>query len=70
MHAAPDQGLRGVLLLRLVPGIPFQAINFASSFSGARLWPFTAATALGVLPGTAVYVTAGASATSPASPAL
>ncbi|MEU0715727.1 TVP38/TMEM64 family protein [Streptomyces lavendulocolor] len=65
-----DQGFRSVLLLRIVPGIPFQAVNFAAAFSGVRLWPFTAATAIGVLPGTAAYVTAGASASSPTSPAF
>ncbi|MFI9585957.1 TVP38/TMEM64 family protein [Streptomyces sp. NPDC052236] len=65
-----DQGFRSVLLLRLVPGIPFQAVNFAAAFSGVRLGPFTAATTLGVLPGTAAYVIAGASASSPTSPAF
>ncbi|MDK9500929.1 VTT domain-containing protein [Streptomyces katrae] len=65
-----EQGFRSMLLLRLVPGVPFQAINLAAAFSGVRLWPYTAATALGVLPGTAAYVTAGASASSPTSPAF
>ncbi|WP_051722536.1 TVP38/TMEM64 family protein [Streptomyces albus] len=65
-----DQGFGSMLLLRLVPGMPFQAVNFAAAFSGMRLWPFTAATAAGVLPGTAAYVTAGASASSPTSPAF
>lgn len=65
-----DHGFRSVLLMRVVPGIPFQAVNFAAAFSGVRLWPFTAATAVGVLPGTAAYVTAGASASSPTSPAF
>lgn len=65
-----DQGFRSMLLLRIVPGIPFQAVNFAAAFSGMRLWPFTAATAVGVLPGTAAYVVAGASASSPTSPAF
>ncbi|MCX5302792.1 TVP38/TMEM64 family protein [Streptomyces sp. NBC_00160] len=65
-----QQGFRSMLLLRLVPGVPFQAINLAAAFSGVRLWPYTAATALGVLPGTAAFVTAGASASSPTSPAF
>jgi len=65
-----DQGFRSMLLLRIVPGIPFQAVNFAAAFSAIRLWPFTAATAVGVLPGTAAYVIAGASASSPTSPAF
>jgi uncharacterized membrane protein YdjX (TVP38/TMEM64 family) len=65
-----DQGFGSVLLLRVVPGVPFQGVNFAAAFSGMRLWPYTAATAVGVLPGTAAYVIAGASASSPASPAF
>ncbi|TPQ19942.1 TVP38/TMEM64 family protein [Streptomyces sporangiiformans] len=65
-----DQGFVSVLLLRIVPGVPFQGVNFAAAFSGVRPWSFTAATALGVLPGTAAYVTAGATASSPTSPAF
>ena len=63
-----DQGFGSVLLLRIVPGVPFQGVNFAAAFSGVRPWSFTTATALGVLPGTAAYVIAGATASSPASP--
>ncbi|GAA1231870.1 hypothetical protein GCM10009665_22650 [Kitasatospora nipponensis] len=65
-----EQGFRSVLLLRLVPGVPFQAINLGAALSGVRLRPFLAGTALGVLPGTAAYVVAGASAGSPGSPAF
>ncbi|MDH6125773.1 VTT domain-containing protein [Kitasatospora sp. GP82] len=65
-----EQGFRSVLLLRLVPGVPFQAANYGAAFSGVRVLPFLAATALGVLPGTAAYVIAGASAGSPDSPAF
>ena len=65
-----DQGFVSVLLLRIVPGVPFQAVNFAAAFSGVCPWSFTAATTLGVLPGTAAYVIAGATASSPASPAF
>ncbi|MFF4653343.1 TVP38/TMEM64 family protein [Streptomyces sp. NPDC001380] len=64
------QGFRSVLLLRIVPGVPFAAANFGAAFSGVRALPFTAATALGVIPGTAAYVVAGASASSPGSPAF
>ncbi|MDT9691902.1 TVP38/TMEM64 family protein [Streptomyces sp. P9(2023)] len=65
-----QQGFRSVFLLRVVPGVPFPAVNFAAAFSGVRLRSFAAATALGVLPGTAAYVVAGASASSPTSPAF
>ncbi|MFD9129730.1 TVP38/TMEM64 family protein [Kitasatospora sp. NPDC059571] len=65
-----EQGFRSVLLLRLIPGVPFQAANYACALSGVRAAPFLGATALGVLPGTAAYVVAGASAGSPTSPAF
>ncbi|WP_233288879.1 TVP38/TMEM64 family protein [Kitasatospora sp. MBT63] len=65
-----EQGFRSVLLLRIVPGVPFQAANFGCAVSGVRFWPYTWATALGVAPGTAAYVVAGASAGSPGSPAF
>ncbi|WP_035795042.1 TVP38/TMEM64 family protein [Kitasatospora mediocidica] len=65
-----EQGFRSVLLLRLIPGVPFQAANLGAAFSGVGLRPFLAGTALGVLPGTAAYVVAGSAAGSPGSPAF
>ncbi|MGP3684246.1 TVP38/TMEM64 family protein [Streptomyces sp. IBSNAI002] len=64
------QGFRSVFLLRIVPGVPFPAVNFAAAFSGIGLRSFTAGTALGVVPGTAAYVVAGSSASDPSSPAF
>lgn len=65
-----EQGFRSVLLLRVLPGIPFQAANYGAAFSGARFVPFLAGTAIGVVPTTAVYVTAAASAGEPGSAAF
>ncbi|MFJ2781004.1 VTT domain-containing protein [Kitasatospora sp. NPDC087315] len=65
-----EQGFRSVLLLRLLPGLPFQAGNFGAAFSGVRFLPFLTATAIGVVPTTAVYVTAAASAGEPGSAAF
>ncbi|MGW2635312.1 TVP38/TMEM64 family protein [Streptomyces chattanoogensis] len=65
-----DQGFGSVLVLRIVPGLPFQGVNFAAAFSGVRFRPYTTATALGVLPGTTAYVIAGATASAPSSPAF
>ncbi|WP_371501990.1 VTT domain-containing protein [Kitasatospora sp. NBC_00374] len=65
-----EQGFRSVLLMRIVPGLPFQAANYGCALSGVRFWPYTWATLLGVAPGTAAYVVAGASAGSPTSPAF
>ncbi|MER5352732.1 VTT domain-containing protein [Kitasatospora sp. NPDC002551] len=62
-----DQGFRSVLLLRLFPGLPFQAATYGAAVSGVRFPPFILATALGVVPVTAVYVTAAATAREPGS---
>ncbi|MBB1243320.1 VTT domain-containing protein [Streptomyces durbertensis] len=63
-----DHGFRSVLLLRLLPGVPFAASNYAASFSRVR-WPvFLGATALGGLPYTLVYALAGSRAGEPVSP--
>ncbi|WP_457031781.1 TVP38/TMEM64 family protein [Kitasatospora sp. P5_F3] len=65
-----EHGFRSMLLVRVIPGVPFQAANYAAAFSGVRVLPYTLATALGVAPGTAAYVIAGASAGHPGSPAF
>ncbi|MFE7636101.1 TVP38/TMEM64 family protein [Kitasatospora sp. NPDC058184] len=65
-----EQGFRSVLVLRLLPGMPFQAANYGAAFSGVRFLPFVLATAIGVVPTTAVYVTAAASAGRPGSAAF
>ena len=41
--------------LRLIPLVPFNVINFGSGLTGVRLRDYVLATALGILPGTAVY---------------
>jgi pyruvate/2-oxoglutarate dehydrogenase complex dihydrolipoamide dehydrogenase (E3) component/uncharacterized membrane protein YdjX (TVP38/TMEM64 family) len=60
-----DAGMRhdGALYLfslRLVPAIPFFAINLAMGLTGLRTWTFAWVSQLGMLPGTIVYVNAGA----------
>lgn len=61
-------GFRSVLLMRLVPGVPFAVANYSAAVSRMRCPPFVTATALGVVPNTAVYVVAGSHAASPDSP--
>lgn len=53
--AVCNHGLRCLLVLRLIPLVPFNALNFASGLTALR-WPtYAIATALGILPGTIVY---------------
>ena len=42
-----------VLLLRLAPMVPFVALNYAMGATSVGLWPYTWASALGIVPGAA-----------------
>ncbi|MFD3544474.1 TVP38/TMEM64 family protein [Streptomyces sp. NPDC058655] len=63
-------GFRSMIAVRLFPGVPFAAANYCAAVSRCGWLPFLSATALGVVPNTAAYVIAGASASSPGSPAF
>ncbi|MET9699311.1 VTT domain-containing protein [Streptomyces sp. NPDC006529] len=63
-------GFRSVLAVRIFPGVPFAAANYLAAVSRCGWIPFLLATALGTVPNTAAYVLAGASASSPTSPAF
>lgn len=54
-----DDAFSYLLFLRLVPAFPFFLVNLVPAFAGVRLLPFVTATALGVIPGSAVYALAG-----------
>jgi len=53
------QGPLYLLSLRLLPVIPFVPLNLASGLTRLPLWTFFWASALGMLPGTVLYVLAG-----------
>lgn len=54
-RATREHGLEGLLALRLLPLVPFNALNFGSGLS-AISWPaYAVATAVGIIPGTIVY---------------
>lgn len=54
-RAARDHGFRGLLTLRLVPLVPFNALNFGAGLTAMRWSTYALATAIGILPGTIVY---------------
>ncbi|WP_329388163.1 TVP38/TMEM64 family protein [Streptomyces sp. NBC_01351] len=74
LHAADGQlsrhGFRSMLAVRIFPGLPFVVANYCAAVSRCGWLPFLLATAIGVVPNTAAYVIAGASASSPGSPAF
>lgn len=60
-------GFLTVLVARLVPVVPFTAVNYLAGVTALRLPVFLAATAVGILPATAAYVTLGAYGSEPGS---
>ncbi len=57
--AVEREGFKLVALLRLSPLIPFNLLNYALSLTRVRLSTYVGASALGMLPGTALYVYLG-----------
>lgn len=55
-----ERGFITVLLARLIPILPFNGLNYAMGLTRIRLSEYTAATALGIIPGVVVYVAVGA----------
>jgi len=56
-----------VLVARLVPVLPFTAVNYASGLTVVGFGPYLLATAVGILPGTVAYVAIGAYGSDPGS---
>jgi uncharacterized membrane protein YdjX (TVP38/TMEM64 family) len=61
------RGLLAVLAVRLVPVLPFTAINYAAGLTAIRTQDYIVGTALGIIPGIIAFVALGAYGTSPAS---
>jgi len=59
-EAVAVEGWKVVALLRLSPVIPFNMLNYGLSLTRIRWGAYAVATFFGMLPGTAVMVTAGA----------
>ena len=49
-----------LLIMRLVPAVPFFIANLAPAFLGARTWTFVWTTIVGIIPGTLVFISIGA----------
>ncbi len=60
-----DHGLAAVLVVRLVPLVPFIAINYASGLSGVRFRHYLLGSAVGMVPGSLAYAALGAYGTNP-----
>lgn len=60
-------GLLAVIGVRLVPLLPFTALNYACGLSAVRPRDYLLGTAIGIAPGVAAYVTIGAYGATPGS---
>lgn len=61
-------GLVAVLYTRLIPLVPFNALNYAAGVSAVRLRDYVVGTAVGVVPGAFAYAALGGSFDDPTSP--
>ncbi len=67
-NALEHTGFGAMLVLRLLPVVPFNGLNYAAGVTGIAARSYVAATILGILPGTAAVASAGSSVTDPTSP--
>lgn len=58
-------GVLAVLVARLIPVVPFTAVNYGSGLTAVAFPAYLAATAVGIIPGTVAYVAVGAYGTRP-----
>ncbi|MHB8876504.1 MAG: TVP38/TMEM64 family protein [Myxococcaceae bacterium] len=63
-QAIAESGFRTVLLLRLSPLFPFNLLNYSLGLTRVRLRDYVLGSALGMLPGTVLYVYLGSLLTS------
>jgi uncharacterized membrane protein YdjX (TVP38/TMEM64 family) len=54
-----ERGWVSVVSLRLIPVLPFSAVNYAAGASAVGILPYTLATVAGLLPGTTAFVFLG-----------
>lgn len=65
-----ERGWPAILSLRLIPAVPFSAINYAAGASAVRVTPYLLATLAGLVPGTAAVVILGDALTGTVNPLL
>jgi uncharacterized membrane protein YdjX (TVP38/TMEM64 family) len=54
------RGLAALIIVRLVPVLPFMVINYTAGLTGVRRRDYAIGTMVGILPGTIAYVAVGA----------
>ena len=59
------RGILAVIGLRLVPVVPFTAVNYAAGLTSVGVRDYVLGTAVGIVPGTVAYVALGVYGTEP-----
>lgn len=59
-RAIAKNGWKVVLLLRISPFFPYTIANYLYGLTAVRFWPYLVASAIGILPMVAIYVSIGA----------
>ena len=57
-----------LVILRLIPAVPYNLINYTFGLTSMSLGTYLAASAIGIIPGTVVFINIGDKALDPASP--
>ncbi len=65
-----ERGWPTILSMRMIPAVPFSVLNYAAGASAVRVVPYTLASFVGLLPGTAAVVILGDALTGNVSPLL
>ena len=65
-----ERGWPAVMSMRMIPAVPFSVANYAAGASAVRVLPYTLATLVGLMPGTAAVVILGDALTGNVSPLL
>lgn len=66
-HMVARRGFAAVLVARLVPVVPFTALNYLAGLTALRVRDYLGATMIGILPATTAYVVIGADGARPGS---
>ena len=64
------RGFIAVLYARLIPFVPFNALNYVAGVTGVRARDYLVATTVGIIPGSFAYAALGGNLDDPSSPAF
>lgn len=69
-HSSGKSGFFLLILLRLIPAVPYGLINYAFGLSDMRFLPYLLASVIGIIPGTLVFINLGDQVLNLASPSF